>query len=98
MPVLDGVVEAGFQGCLELVVLCCTLDLVAPILVAEARQPYDVGIQRFGKMIFSALTMSCTQEFSLMGRRVMISEPAAMMMAMTAAVVGSMEYWNLAKV
>ena len=32
-----------------------------------------------------------------MGSRVMISEPAAMTMAMTAAVVGSMEYWNLAK-
>jgi len=79
------------------VVLRQAVGFVAPVLVAESCQPNGVGVQRFGKMIFSALTINCTQEFSLMGSRVMISELAAMTMATTAAVVGSMEYWNLAK-
>ena len=58
--------------------------MVAPVLISEADQP-----SFFGKTTFSALRISCTQAFSLIGSRAMISEPAAITMAIAARVVGS---------
>ena len=41
---------------------------------------------------------SCTQLLLRMGSRVRISLPAAARIAIAARAVGSIEYWNLAKV
>jgi hypothetical protein len=63
--------------------------VITPGFVAKSREPYGVSLQRFGKTTLSAFIISCTQEFSLMGSRVIISDPAATRMAIAAAVVGS---------
>jgi len=62
------------------------LQLLLPGRIAEANQPDHF----FGKMTFSALIANCAQLFSLIGSRVMISEPAATMMARMARVSGLM--------
>ena len=89
MPVFDGAIQARLKGGVEFVVLRCFAQVITPVLVAESRQPNRVGSQRFGKTTFSALRMSWTQLFSLMGSRAITSEPAATRIAITAAVVGS---------
>jgi hypothetical protein len=90
MPFFNRTIKPWRQGGVEFVPLCRTIQVMPPIPIAKSHQPSGFSIQRFGKITFSAFRINCTQEFSLMGRRVMISEPAAMMMATTAAVVGSM--------
>ena len=39
MPILDGTVQSGFEGGLELEVLCRLVDVVAPIPRAVSHQP-----------------------------------------------------------
>jgi len=90
MPLLNRTIKPWRQGGVEFVPLCRTIQVMPPIPIAKSHQPSGVSIQRFGKTTFSALTINCTQEFSLIGSSVMISEPAATTMATTAAVVGSM--------
>lgn len=91
MPVLYGSIQPWLEGGVELVVTRYLLQAVPPVTVTKASEPYRVALQCFGKMIFSAFKTNCTQEFSLMGSNAMISLPAITMMAMTAAVVGSMK-------
>ena len=97
VPVLDGVVEAGFEGGLEFEVLCCLLYRSAPVLT-KAHQPGGVAQDFFRAITLRKVTSSCTQLLLRIGRRVRISLPAAARIATTATVVGSMKYWNLAKV
>ena len=89
MPIGFGTIQARFKGGAELVVLRCFAEVIPPALIAKPCQPYCFGVQRFGKTTFKAFTISWTQLFSLIGSRVIISEPAATKMASTAAVVGS---------
>lgn len=74
---------------MKLVVTRCLLQSVPPAFIPIAGQPYRLAVQRFGKTTFNALMTSCTQEFSLIGSRAMISLPAITRMAITAVVVGS---------
>ena len=90
VPVFDGAIQSGVERGVEFVVLRCFAKVVTPGFVAESRQPDGVGFQRFGKITFSALRISWTQLFSLIGSSAMTSEPAAIKIATTAAVVGSM--------
>ena len=86
MPLIFLAVKARRERGAKLEVLRPLLQLLLPSRIAEANQPDHF----FGKMTFSALITSCTQLFSLIGSRVMISEPAATMMAKMARVSGLM--------
>lgn len=90
VPILDRGIQSWLQGCLELVALRCFLELMPPIFIAKAQEPRGFRLQRFGNSDCRPLIRSCTQLLLRIGRRAMISLPAAMMMAMIAAVVGSM--------
>lgn len=73
---------------------CCRLIRVPSLDGAvdagsTSRHADGIGFQCFGKIMRSALSTSWTQLFSLMGNRPIISEPAAIRIASTAAVVGS---------
>ena len=97
VPVLDGVIEARFEGGVELEVLRCFLHRFAPVLT-KAHQPGGVAQDFFRAITLRTVTISWTQLLLRIGRRVRISLPAAARIATTATVVGSMKYWNLAKV
>jgi hypothetical protein len=84
VPVFDRAVKPWLQRGAKLKILRPSLQVMPPIFIAKADQE---GF--FGKTTFSALTMSCTQAFSLIGSSAIISEPAAITMAMAARVVGS---------
>jgi len=98
VPLGFGAIQSGFESGVELEVLRCFVQLVAPVLIAESHQPGGIGQRFFLAMTFSTVTISCTQLLLRMGSRVRISLPAAAKIAMAARVVGSIEYWNLAKV
>jgi len=97
VPVLDGAIQSGFEGGLELKVLGRLVNIVAPIPRAESHQP-GCGQDFFLEMALRTLITSWTQLLLRMGSRVRISLPAAAKIAMAARVVGSIEYWSLAKV
>ena len=86
VPLLFFAVKTWRKRGAKLEVLRPLLQLLLPGQIAEANQPDHF----FGKMTFSALITSCTQLFSLIGSRVMISEPAATTMAKMARVSGLM--------
>jgi len=90
VPVLDGAIQARFEGGVEFEILRCFAEVVTPILVAESRQPGGVAQDFFLATAFSTLMSSCTQLLLRMGSRVRISLPAAAKIAMVAMVVGSM--------
>jgi len=97
MPVLNGAIQAGFEGGVELEVLGGLVQFVAPVLIAESHQP-GCGQDFFREIALRTLITSWTQLLLRMGSRVRISLPAAARIAMAARAVGSIEYWNLAKV
>ena len=97
MPVLNGAIQSRFERGVKLKVLCGLMQFVAPVLITESHQP-GCGQDFFRAMALRTLITSWTQLLLRMGSRVRISEPAAARMAMAARVVGSIEYWNLAKV
>ena len=73
------------------------MQRVTPVLIAESHQP-GCGQDFFLEMALRTLITSWTQLLLRMGSRVRISLPAAAKIAMAARVVGSIEYWSLAKV
>jgi len=97
MPVLNSAIHTRFEGGVELEVLCRLVHVIAPIPRAESHQP-GCGQDFFRAMALSRLITSWTQLLLRMGSRVRISLPAAARIAIAARVVGSIEYWNLAKV
>ena len=84
VPIRFGAIQLYRQRRMELVVLRPLLEVIAPVFITKADQP---GF--FGNTTFNALTISCTQAFSLIGSSAIISEPAATRIAMAASVVGS---------
>ena len=97
VPVLNGATQSRFEGGVELEVLCGLVQFVAPVLIAESHQP-GCGQDFFRATALRMLMTSCTQLLLRMGSKVRISLPAAHRMAIAARVVGSIEYWSLAKV
>ena len=97
VPLGFGAIQARFKGGVELEVLGCFVQLVAPVLIAESHQP-SCAQRFFRATTLSTVTSSCTQLLLRIGSKVRISLPAAARIAMTARVEGSMKYWNLAKV
>jgi len=97
VPVLNGAIQSRFEGGLKLEVLGGLVQFVAPVLIAESHQP-SCGQDFFRAMALRRLMASWTQLLLRMGSRVRISLPAAARIAIAARVVGSIEYWNLAKV
>jgi len=90
VPVLDGAIQSGFEGGLELEVLRGLVQFVAPVLIAESHQP-GCGQDFFLEIALRTLITSCTQLLLRIGSRVRISLPAAARIAMAARVVGSIE-------
>lgn len=91
VPVLDGAVEAGLQRGVELVVLRDLAEVIQPGFIAESHQPGGVGVQRFGKSVRAASSRAWMMPLARMpGYRLRASEIAAIAIATTAAVVGSM--------
>ena len=97
VPVLNGAIQAGFEGGLKLEVPGGLVQFVAPVLFVESHQP-GCGQDFFLEIALRRLMASWTQLLLRMGSRVRISLPAAARIAIAARAVGSIEYWNLAKV
>ena len=90
MPILDGTVQSGFEGGMELEVLCRLMHVVTPVPRAELHQP-GCGQDFFREMALRTLITSWTQLLLRMGSRVRISDPAAARIAIAARVVGSID-------
>ena len=90
VPVLDGAIQSGFEGGMELEVLCRLMHVVTPVPRAELHQP-GCGQDFFRAMALRMLITSWIQLLLRIGSRVRISLPAAARIAMAARVVGSIE-------
>ena len=92
MPIPLGLVKLWGQRFVKLPIICSLLHPLLPALIAQSKNPCGVSRNAFyffGKAVFRALTMSCTQLLEETGSNAIISLPQAMTRARTAAVVGS---------
>jgi hypothetical protein len=99
LPLLNFTINSWSKSGIKFVILRPLVQIIRPVFIAKTKKPGGICASYFfGKRTFRALRINCTQEFSLIGRIPMISEPAAMMMLTTATVVGSIgTFKNLLK-
>lgn len=98
VPILDLVVEAVFQRCVELEILGGLFDVFGPVLITKTNQPFPVfwdAAYFFGKTRVKISSTTWMMLLERSGESAMISEAAARPMAIIAVVTGSMEINHL---
>jgi hypothetical protein len=59
MPILNLVIETGFQGCMKLEILRGFFDVIGPVFITEPKKPFPVfrnAAYFFGKTRISTST------------------------------------------